>query len=259
MNPLKKILSLSLGLVVLATVAVMISTSTVDALNPHVRIAAAPATPAIPVAVTNTPLPVSGNVNAAVSGTVNTNITNANVPVSGTVTVTGMPQVTLSGTSAVSLKNDEITPIYVETEANAAYFRQQASCFSANTASLSPYQNGQNDCDFNAFGFGVNYRLVVKSASVAVRAPLGTIVQNSYFGLSGGTGTFPLVFLPLTKMGSDASSDYYVGTAPILLYLDTTQSLACGFTSSPSPTTGASTPFSVQCTITGHLIPGIAD
>ena len=47
--------------------------------------AATTATISVPVTVVNTPLPVTGNVNASVNGTVNANITNASVPVKSTV------------------------------------------------------------------------------------------------------------------------------------------------------------------------------
>jgi hypothetical protein len=77
MSPLKKILSLSVGLVVLGTLLIVINTGTGSAQNVHLNdAAAAPTIPAIPVTVANTPLPVTGTVTANISGTptVNANI-----------------------------------------------------------------------------------------------------------------------------------------------------------------------------------------
>jgi len=77
MSPLKKILSLSVGLVVLGTMLIVINTGTGSAQNVHLNGgAAAPTIPAIPVTVANTPLPVQGTVNANINGTptVNANI-----------------------------------------------------------------------------------------------------------------------------------------------------------------------------------------
>jgi hypothetical protein len=72
---LKKILSLSLGLVVLATVAVLTGTSTVGA-SPHINsVIAAPPPPSVPVNVVNTPLAVTGTVTANIgTPTVNANV-----------------------------------------------------------------------------------------------------------------------------------------------------------------------------------------
>jgi hypothetical protein len=77
MYPLKKTISIALGLLVLAGVAVVITTGTVGASPSLMPIAAAPPTPSIPVAVTNTPLSVTGNVSATINGTptVNANLT----------------------------------------------------------------------------------------------------------------------------------------------------------------------------------------
>ena len=67
--------------------------------------AAATDTISVPVKVVNTPLPVTGNVNASVNGTVNANITNASVPVNGTVNanITNTPSVNVSSLPAVQL------------------------------------------------------------------------------------------------------------------------------------------------------------
>ena len=96
---LKKVLSLSLGLVILATVAILISTGTVGAqslrLNPLV---AAPPPPSVPVSVVNTPLPVTGSV--GINGT---------VPVSGNVSATiSNPAIAVNNTAAAPLNTEEV-------------------------------------------------------------------------------------------------------------------------------------------------------
>jgi hypothetical protein len=90
MIPMKRSLSLALGLVVLATVAVLITTGTVGASPRLTSINAAPPTPSIPVNVTNTPLAVSiagtPTVNANIGGTVNANLTNSSITVGNPAT-----------------------------------------------------------------------------------------------------------------------------------------------------------------------------
>src|SRR5215468_3153684 len=103
MYPLKKSISIALGLLVLAGVAVVITTGTVGASPSLVPIAAAPPTPAIPVTVTNTPLPVTGTVNANIS---------APVAVSALPAITGSVNATLTNAS-VSVNNAATSPVLV--------------------------------------------------------------------------------------------------------------------------------------------------
>src|SRR4029077_16677089 len=95
---LKKILPLSLGLVVLATVTALTGTSTVGA-SPHINsLIASPPPPSVPVNVVNTPLAVSisgtPTVNATITGTPNVNVANTSLtignPVSNPVLVSEM-------------------------------------------------------------------------------------------------------------------------------------------------------------------------
>jgi hypothetical protein len=72
----KKIVSLCIALLGLAAVAVIVTTGTVGASPRLSSVVAAPPPPAIPVTVTNTPLPVSGNVSATISGIPTVNLTN---------------------------------------------------------------------------------------------------------------------------------------------------------------------------------------
>jgi hypothetical protein len=252
MYSLKKVLSLSAGLIVVGTLAVLLGTGTVGASPRLNSLAAAPPTPAIPVNVTNASLPVSGTVNANLNGTPSVNVANP-VSVTGSVGITGNPAVTL-------LNNGYISPVYVETEANPAYFVQEGTCSTSAGTTLSPSANTQTNCtSFTAGGFAATSRLAVQNASLSVQVPSGTIVQNAYIGMVNGAFVAPFNFIPLTKMSSDANSDYYVGTADVHLYYATNQPLGCGVTASPNPSTGAGSPLNIQCTISGHLVPGIAD
>jgi hypothetical protein len=246
---LKKILSLSLALVALATVAVLTGTGTVGA-SPHLSsLIAAPPPPSVPVNVVNTPLAVTGSVSAS--------ITNAALPVTGTVAVSSVPAVTLNGTSAVSLTNNEFSPIFVEPAAAAANAPYGSVCQSSGM--LSPYQSGGNDC-FSFFGVPANNRLVVEHVSASFQVPLGTIVQNAYVGTWEGAvgGTVPVAYLVPTKVASDAASDYYVASSPVRTYFTFAPSyplggIACGITTTPN---GANTPFLLRCVVAGHEVPG---
>jgi hypothetical protein len=98
---------LMLGLVVVAVVLASLSSHPATAANNP------PALPPIAVSVSNTPnvnanitnasLPVTGSVNAAVTGTVNANITNATIPVSGTLSATLAPG------ASVTIANPSLT------------------------------------------------------------------------------------------------------------------------------------------------------
>lgn len=83
----KKIVWLTLALVLLAAVAVVVTTGTVGASPRVVPVAAAP-TPSVPVTVVNTPLPVTGTVTANLTGTstLNANITNPSLTVGNVAT-----------------------------------------------------------------------------------------------------------------------------------------------------------------------------
>jgi hypothetical protein len=117
----KKILSLSLGLVVLATVAVLTGTSTVGA-SPHINsLIASPPPPSVPVNVTNTPLPVSISGTPTVNANIGSPTVNANI--------LGTPNVsaTISGTPAVNatITNPVASPVLVSNVADS--FNQELS------------------------------------------------------------------------------------------------------------------------------------
>jgi hypothetical protein len=115
---LKKILSLSLGLVILATVAVLTGTGTVGA-SPHINsLIASPPPPSVPVTVVNNPLQVAGTVNA-----------NIGTP---TVNVASLPPVSATPTnSSITVANPVTSPLPVHDVNDPADNPYSASaCFS---------------------------------------------------------------------------------------------------------------------------------
>jgi hypothetical protein len=198
-----------------------------------------PPTPSIPVSVVNPALTVQGTVNA--------NITNGSVPVS----VSSLPAVTLSGTTAVSIpSNSAFAPLYVEPEAFAAVNNHGAEC--ENTGPLSPYQNGQNSCSYPV-GITLTSILVVDGVSVFAQVPAGTVVQNAFLGPSGGGGVMPYAYLVPVKVSTDGTSDYYVAQSPIKTYFGATAQIGCGITTNPNANT---TPFDLHCAVNSHTVPG---
>lgn len=114
---LKKILSLSLGRVVLATVAILSGTSTVGA-SPHINsLIAAPPPPSVPVTVTNPSLAVTGSV--GISGTPSVNINNsptvnANILGTPSVSVASLPAISATLTnSSITVGNPATNPVPV--------------------------------------------------------------------------------------------------------------------------------------------------
>lgn len=182
MYPLKKSVSIALGLLVLAAVAVVITTGTVGASPSLVPIAAAPPTPSIPVAVTNTPLPVTGTVNA-----------NIGTP---TVNVNSLPAVQLSGTPTVNVNSSSTAPIYVDTD-RAARNSFSASCDTQNYDPVS----GQASCTI--FTIPAGRQVVIESIGCTAEVAAGQgpaqanlIIPNIPFGAAPGSAAYPN-YIPL--------------------------------------------------------------
>lgn len=204
----------------------------------------------MPVTVVNTPLSVTGSVNAS--------ITNAALPVAGTVAVSSLPSVTLSGTSPVSLNTSEFLPLYVEPDAAAANNPYVSECIS--NGPISQFQLGGNDCTSFIQVFS-GTRLVIEYASIWARVPAGTLVANAYVGIyEGASGTVPEAYLPLTKTATDGLSDYYTASAPVRGYAQYSSSypvggVSCGITTTQE--SSSTTPFQFVCVVNGHTVPGI--
>jgi hypothetical protein len=101
---LKKILSLSMGLMVLATVAVLTGTSTVGASPHQLPDRSPPPPPSVPVNVVNTPLAVSISGTPTVNANIGTPTVNA--------TITGAPNVNVANTS-LTIGNPVTNPVLV--------------------------------------------------------------------------------------------------------------------------------------------------
>ena len=201
MYPLKKSISLALGLFVLAAAAVVITAGTVGASPSLVPIAAAPPTPAIPVAVVNTPLPVTGTVNANINGT-------------PTVNVNSLPAVQLSGTPNVNLATSSTSPAFVE-EGYAARNAASSECDAAFDG------NGILNCTLATVPAG--HTLVIETITCAVGVATGSQVVPIVLNMGGPPigGGAPISLnhrLLLTKAASNGSLDYYGITTPIKMY-----------------------------------------
>jgi hypothetical protein len=240
---LKKILSLSLGLVVLATVAVLTGTGTVGA-SPHISsLIAAPPPPSIPVSVTNIPLPV------------NANITNASVPVTGTVAVSSLPAVQLSGTPAVSVSNTATTPIYVDTDRPARY-AFDASC---GTPQIDPV-SGQANCVLYTVPEG--HTAVIESVACSATASAGKGVGSAVLTIpfnSGPTIYFPLALTNQTNNTTGQGLEDWVVTSQVRVYANApstgTSNIGLFFdVNGASLSTPTALLQAVTCTITGYVV-----
>jgi hypothetical protein len=237
MYPLKKSISLALGLVLLATMAVVITTGTVGA-SPKVNsIAAAPPTPSIPVAVTNTPLPVQGTVNANVSGTVG---------------VSSLPAVQLSGTPTVNLNTTPAAPLYVDADRSARN-GFNSSCFTGN---IDPV-NGQAGCTILTIPAGRQVVIETISCQAELYAGHGPgdvqlIVPNTPF--TPGDSDHVSHSLTLTKQAGDATLDIWRMTSPLKAYGSAPAQGSVGvgifFRGDPS----LPNPQGIVCTISGYEV-----
>jgi len=199
MYPLKKSISIALGLLVLAGVAVVITTGTVGASPTLAPITAAPPTPSIPVAVTNTPLPVQGSVN-----------------VSGTVGVSSLPAVQLSGTPTVNLSTSATAPLYVDAD-RPARNGFNTSCFTGNVDPTF----GQASCSLLTIPAG--RQIVIETISCQAELYAGDgpgdvqlIVPNTPF--APGMSDHVSHRLTLTKQAGDATLDIWSMTSPLRAY-----------------------------------------
>jgi hypothetical protein len=194
---LKKILSLSLGLVVLATVAVLTGTGTVGA-SPHIKsVIAAPPPTSIPVNVTNTPLPVSiggtPTVNATINGTPSVNV--ASLPaISATLT-----------NSSITVGNPATDPVPVHDVNDPA-----ANPYSA-TACFSP--SGTGGC------LTGNNTVTVPSVTLSnqpVKQLVIEFVSGSCYSVTGGEiFALELLITPPSGIGPTYQTQYSAFLVPV--------------------------------------------
>jgi hypothetical protein len=199
------------------------------------------------VTVLNTPLPVTGSVNATVTGTVgaqqsglwnvgingvpsvNASISNASVPVSGTVSVSSLPSVNLGG--SVTVGNTSANPVLTRAVDNA----------------LQPFQITGTSLEF-AFNPPVGKILVMEYLMVeciftSAQTTAGTDFRLEAFA-GGGYATY--LFAPTLVDNIEI-----ILSQPIHIYADNT-----GGGTEVRVFNGGSIPSGASCTtsISGHLV-----
>jgi hypothetical protein len=233
MYPLKKSISIAVGLLVLAGVAVVITTGTLGATPNLVPINAAPPTPSIPVNVTNTPL--------AVTGTVNANVTS--IPA-----ITGNVNATLSNAS-VSINNAASSPVLVRNVDDGQHPFQTDLALTNDpgtwgaTTSTCNAPSGATQCQIS-FDVPAGQRLVVEHVSAYVDGASGQTYQTF---IAGNLEEF----LVLTKQISYPGIDTFTAAQPMRVYIDS------GRVPSPAViiTNSNGGSFFGRVTISGYLVP----
>ena len=239
MYPLKKSLSIAFGLLFLAAVAVVITTGTVGASPSLVPIAAAPPTPSIPVNVTNTPLSVTGTVNA-----------NIGTP---TVNVNSLPAVQLSGTPTVNINSSQTAPVYVDTD------RPERNGFNA-SCNTDPVDSTYGQASCTLFTIPAGREVVIESVACNAFLTVGNVPgQADIIVANYSAGPFPSgqgVYFPiaLTKTTSSSLDEYqFMGT--FRMYASSPPDGAVGVGIFYRTNFSASYPQAFSCSVAGHMVP----
>jgi len=239
MYPLKKSISLALGLLVLAATAVVITAGTVGASPSLVPIAAAPPTPSIPVNVTNTPLAVQGTVTANIGGP---------IAVSSLPAITGNVNATLTNAS-VSVNNSATSPVLVRNVDDGQHPFEVDLTMNNDPGTWGPTTatcNGppvSTQCQIS-FDVPAGQRLVVEHVSAYVDGASGQTYQAFIAGDL-------IEFLVLTKQISAPGLDTFTASQPMRVYVNS------GRQPSPAVTVTNSNggSFFARVTISGYLVP----
>lgn len=210
MIPLKKTLSLSLGLVVLATTALVITTGTLGAQSSHLNLFAAPPPPSIPVNVTNTPLAVTGTVNANIS---------TPIAVSSLPAITGNVNATLTN-SSVTVTNAATSPVLVRNVDDGQHPYEVDLTLTNDPTTWGPPTSGGScnsptgatQCQVS-FDVPAGQRLVVEHVSAYVDGASGQTYQTF---ISGDL----IEFLVLTKQISYPGIDTFTASQPMRVYVN---------------------------------------
>jgi len=235
MIPFKRSLSLAFGLVVLATVAVLITTGTVGASPSLLPLAAAPPTPSIPVSITNTPLPVS------ISGTPTVN---ANI---------GTPNVNINGTPTVNVNSSATAPVYVDTD------RPERNGFNA-SCTTDPVDSTYGQAGCTLFTIPAGREVVIESVACNAFLTVGNVPgQADIIVANYSAGPFPSgqgVYFPiaLTKTASSSLDEYqFMGNFRIYASSPPDGAVGVGifYRTNPSP----SYPQAFSCSVAGHMVP----
>ncbi len=207
-----------------------------------VLISAAPAgsavlTPAVPVTIVNTPVPVQGTVNANVTGTVG---------------VSSLPAVQLSGTPTVNLNTAPTAPLYVDSD-RPARNGFNASCATGN---IDPTY-GQASCTL--FTIPAGRQIVIETISCQAELFAGQgpgdvqlIVPNSQFPVNGTDHVSHM--LTLAKQSSSPNLDIWRMTSPLKAYGSSPSggSVDVGLFFRADP--ASPNPQGILCTISGYIV-----
>jgi hypothetical protein len=237
MYSLKKIVSLSVALLALAVIAVFVTTGTVGASPRLNTVAAAPLPPSVPVNVVNTPLPVTGTVNANINGT-------------PTVNVASLPAVQINGTASVNVASSSALPVFVE-EGYSARNAVGSECDAAFD------NNGQLNCLLATVPTG--HTLVIETITCAIGVASGSQVVPVVLNMGGPPigGGNPISLnhrLLLTKAASIGSLDYYGLTTPVKMYAAATAGGSTGVYVSMQVGPGTANQGNGECAISGYLV-----
>ena len=210
------------------------------------RRATAAAAGSAPVTVMNTPLPVTGSVNAAVTGTVgitgtpsvNATITNSSVPVSGTVAVSSLPTVNLGGN--VTVGNTSANPVLTQATDNPA---------------SQPFQFFNTTESFPGFSFTVpgHKELVIEYLYIACFSP--TNIQPTFaFQLNTAAGGFAGIYKFAPTASTVNGGGFLSTNQTVRIYADpgTEVGISLIGASIGSPIT------SCETTVSGHLVSPIS-
>lgn len=244
---LTKIRSLPLGLVALATIAVLITVSASPRLLSIAAAPPAPPTPAVPVTVVNTPLSVTGSV--GVTGNVNAAVTgNVNASVTGTVAVTNTPTVNFS--------NSATTPIYVDTDRSA----RNAFIAACSTGPVTP-SSPQVQC--SPFLVPPSSTAVIETVACTAEVAPGLGIGQALLVVPSATNAPINIPLAMTNQTNNLneSVEIWAMTSQVRIYAFGAN--LPGIAGSPiwvnfgataaSLTTGA--PQGMNCVISGYVVP----
>jgi hypothetical protein len=199
---------------------------------PRHPVVAAPPTPAVPVDVTNTPLPVTGNVNATISGT-------------PAVTISGMPTLAIASGAAVSVNNAATNPVLVSDVDNPAHNPVMVLCgVSENTGNCNLFTETIPGSSTIPAGF----ELVIDSVSGTFFVPTGAVPNLVEVAAQIGGTPYVVYFNPVPQ-GTAASFTYYTVSQATRMFCDGSTSVSMGVNSQ-----NATGPATGQFTLTGHLV-----
>lgn len=212
-----------------------------------------------PVTIMNTAtnaVPVTGTVNATVSGTVgvnnfpatqNVNISNPSIPVSAQQS--GDWNVGLAGTPTVQFANT--TPLLVKNldEPGREPYQQTVQIPEAN----SGCPGSPCDSTFTFPAVPANKRLVIQHVSANLILFSGSFPFSATLGPTGPGNPLPLGGhqLLLTLQGSGQGFDFWITSQQVTFYVDPLQQPTIDVTSDPAHTPQS---VAINATITGYLV-----